>query len=67
VVLTVPVGVRRRVTVGLSRRGVAVVPWRETGVLPVGWDDDAPGTGGVREPRRPVAPREGGAVALPLD
>jgi hypothetical protein len=68
--VTVPLGMRSRLSVGHSRvRGWWAVRWRKTD--PTGWkgwdprwDDDSPDSG-VREPRRPPPSPLQGAAELP--
>jgi hypothetical protein len=65
VVVTVPLPAARRLTLARSGGTFWWALWRERCVAPSDWDEP-PGGSGVREPRRPVPPRSGGSVALPL-
>jgi hypothetical protein len=66
VVLTIPLGVKRRLTFALTRRGgVAAAAWRKDFRADPPPDDE--GGAGVREPARPIRPAGAGSVALPLD
>ena len=65
-VLTIPLGTKRRLTVAYSRRvGVNAVTWRK------GFEVDPPagddGGAGVREPARPLRPSGADGIALPLE
>jgi hypothetical protein len=66
VVLTIPLGVKRRFTFALTRRGgISAAAWRKD--FPVDRPRDDEGGAGVREPARPLRPSSSGSVALPLD
>jgi hypothetical protein len=66
VVLTIPLGTKRRVTVAYTRRaGVHAVAWRKGFEVDPPFGDD--GGAGVREPARPIRPSGAGSVALPLE
>jgi len=66
VVVTVPLPAARRLTVARSAGTFRWVLWKEDLRVPPDWADP-PGGAGVREPRRPILPRRGAAVALPLE
>jgi hypothetical protein len=66
VVLTIPLGTKRRLTLAVTRsHGMSAVAWRR------GFEIDRPGDenggAGVREPRRPIRPSGAGGVSLPLE
>jgi hypothetical protein len=65
-VVTLPLPAARRLTVARSGGMFWWVLWKEDPSVPPDWAEP-PGGAGVREPRRPILPRRGGAVALPLD
>jgi hypothetical protein len=69
VVVTMPIGRRRRLFVAWTQaHGLSSVVWRAAcGDLPSIDDDPDEGLGGVREPRRPLRPLGGSAVAMPPD
>ena len=65
-VLTIPLGAKRRLSVALTRRGgVSAASWRKD--FPIVARPDDEGGAGVREPARPIRPAGSGSVALPLD
>jgi hypothetical protein len=66
-VLTIPLGTKRRLTFAWTRRGgMSAATWRKDFPSDPPHGDDEGGAG-VREPLRPVRPSGTGSVALPLD
>jgi hypothetical protein len=66
VVLTIPLGIKRRLSLAVTRRaGMSAVAWRKDFRVDPRADDE--GGAGVREPARPIRPAGAGSVALPLD
>jgi hypothetical protein len=65
--LTVPLGMRRRFSVGHSREtGWWALSWRKPSAADFAWlDGEDPPDAGVREPRVPPLSPRGGAAALP--
>jgi hypothetical protein len=66
VVLTIPLGSKRRVSVAFTRRaGVSAAKWHKDFLAEPPRDEE--GGAGVREPSRPIRPAGTDAIALPLD
>jgi hypothetical protein len=65
VIVTIPLGTKRRVTVALTPRvRLSAVTWRKD--FRIDPPDEPEGGAGVREPRRPIPPAGSGSLAVPL-